>query len=128
MSNIQPEDLEKYQKHYSEKGLFAKIGKVFRKAGEKVIYHALLLYYVLVDKNTPFHHKATIVGALGYFIFPMDIVPDFLPIAGFADDLAAIMACIKAVNANITPEIRDKASSLAHDYYKNLGSKDSKKH
>ena len=128
MSNIEPKDLEKYQKHYSEKGLFSKVGKVFRKAGEKVIYHALLLYYVLIDKDTPLHHKAAIIGALGYFIFPIDIVPDFMPIVGFSDDLAAILACIKAVNANLTPAIRDKAASLAHDHYQNLSSEDSKKH
>ena len=103
-----PKDTQKYQKHYSEKGLFAKIGKAFKKAGEKVVYNVLLLYYVMVNKDTPLHHKATIIGALGYFILPLDMIPDFLPFAGFTDDLAAIMTCINVVNANITPLIRQK--------------------
>ena len=50
-------NIEKYQKHYSEKGLWDKVAKTARKAGEKVIYAALLPYYVLQDKNTPLKHK-----------------------------------------------------------------------
>lgn len=108
-----PEDLKKYRKHYTEDGLFSKISRVFRKAGQKVIYSALLLYYVLNDSKTPLEHKAVIIGALGYFILPLDILPDFIPFAGYADDIAALTACIKAVKSNITPEIKEKASKRA---------------
>ncbi len=106
---IGPKRLERYQKNYSEKGLWEKLAKVARKAGEKVIYAVLLLYYVLIDPKTPMSYKSVIIGALGYFILPMDIIPDFIPIAGFTDDLTALLACIKAVNACITPEIQQRA-------------------
>ena len=46
--NKTPQDIEQYQEHYSESGLFSKIGKVCKKAGMKAIYYVLLLYYVLV--------------------------------------------------------------------------------
>lgn len=71
-----PQNIEQYQKHYSESGLFSKIGKVCRKSGMKVIYYVLLLYYVLTDENTPWEHKSIIIGALGYFILPVDLIPD----------------------------------------------------
>ena len=54
--NKTPQNIEQYQEHYSESGLFSKIGKVCKKAGMKVIYYVLLLYYVLMDENTPHIH------------------------------------------------------------------------
>ena len=104
------QDLNKYQKHYSDDGLLKKIGKTFRKAGSKVIYYVLLLYYVLEDKATPMKDKLTIIGALGYFIFPADMIPDFIPLAGFTDDAAALLACLRSIRKNLTPEVMSKAS------------------
>ena len=43
-------------------------------------------------------------------------MPDFIPIAGFTDDLAAITACIKTVYDNITPAIKSKASKKLNDW------------
>ena len=117
MKKNRPENIENYQKYYSESGLFAKIGKVCRKAGMKAIYMALLLYYVLVDENTPLKHKATLLGALGYFILPIDLIPDFLPIAGFTDDIAPLTACIHTVRSNITPSVKAKAADKLNDWF-----------
>lgn len=117
METKTPQDLEKYQKHYSEEGLLDKISKTFKKAGLKVIYYVLLLYYVLMDENTPFQQKMLIIGALGYFILPVDIIPDFIPAAGFADDAAAIVACLKTVRDNVTPEVKKKAINTLHDWF-----------
>lgn len=110
-------DIKKYQKHYSESGLFSKIGKVCRRTGIKGIYLVLLLFYVLKDKKTPLDQKAIILGALGYFILPADLIPDLIPILGFTDDIAAMMACIRTVKANITPEIRQKAVQKLTDWF-----------
>lgn len=81
---------DKYQKNYSESEFWIKLKKVARKAGVKVVYAALLLYYVLRNPATPSADRAKILGALGYFILPIDLLPDFLPVAGFTDDLAAL--------------------------------------
>ena len=62
--NKTPQNIEQYQEHYSESGLFAKIGKVCKKAGIKAIYYVLLLYYVLMDGNTSLKDKGIIIGAL----------------------------------------------------------------
>lgn len=112
-----PSDIEQYQEHYSESGLFAKIGKVCKKAGIKAIYYVLLLYYILIDENTSWEHKGIIIGALGYFILPVDLIPDFIPMAGFTDDVAALVACIKTVMRNITPSIKQKAVRKLSDWF-----------
>lgn len=115
-----PQDIERYQEHYSESGLFSKIAMVCKKAGLRAVYYVLLLYYVLTDENTSLEHKAVIIGALGYFILPVDMLPDFIPLFGFADDLAAMTACLKTVKANITPSVRKKASQKLCDWFVNV--------
>ena len=117
METKTPRDIAQYQEHYSESGLFEKIGKVCKKAGIKAIYYVLLLYYVLMDGNTSLKDKGIIIGALGYFILPIDLIPDFIPVAGFADDLAALTAGLHTVKANITPTVRKKAVQKLYDWF-----------
>lgn len=104
-----PNYIERYQDRYSEPKLWNKITSVAKRAGTKVIYPVLLLYYVLQDEGTPLKYKAVILGALGYFILPIDLLPDGIPFLGYTDDLTALMACIKAVRECITPSIKEKA-------------------
>lgn len=117
METKAPRNIQKYKKHYSESGLFSKIGNVCRKAGIKAIYYVLLLYYVLIDENTTLKDKSVILGALGYFILPLDLLPDFIPVAGFSDDIAALAACLHTVKANITPAVRKKAVQKLYDWF-----------
>ena len=103
-----------------ENGLLEKIGSTFKNAGLKVIYYVLLLYYVMKDENTPVQHKMIIVGALGYFILPLDLIPDFIPVAGYTDDLGALVACLKTVSKNVTPGIKAKAVNKLYDWFDNV--------
>ena len=57
-----PKDIEKYQEHYDEKKFGAKLPKVARKAGSKLVYAVLLLYYVLRSKAVSNADKAKIYG------------------------------------------------------------------
>ena len=86
----------------------------------KVIYYVLLLFYVLKDEDTPREHKMIIIGALGYFILPIDLIPDFIPVAGFTDDAAALLACLKTVSDNVTPEVKANASQKLHEWFGNV--------
>lgn len=100
-------ELEKYGTHYSESRFWAKLSRVAKKAGAAVVRPVLELYYILQSGDVPLQHKAYIVGALGYFILPVDLVPDYLlPLLGFADDIAVMTFVLKTVKDNITPEIR----------------------
>ncbi len=101
---------ENYNNHYNESAFWDKIKGMGKKVGKSLIENALLLFYVLQDKDTPILDKGIIVGALGYLIFPVDAVPDFIPVAGYADDATALGAAIKKVSGNITREHREKAS------------------
>lgn len=112
-----PEDIRKYHVHYDEDRLLGKVIKVARKAGEKLVYTVLLLFYVLKSPSVTKGDKTTIIGALGYFILPLDLIPDFIPFAGFTDDLSALMLALHAVWKNITPEIKELAASKAREIF-----------
>jgi uncharacterized membrane protein YkvA (DUF1232 family) len=116
-SNLTPEELPKYQKHYSENDFWLKMGTLAKKAGVKLTYYALTLYYTLTDPNTPTKYKAVIAGALGYMILPLDLVPDFLPFAGLADDWAALIAAVTYVASAITPAIKARAREKTEEWF-----------
>src|SRR4051812_14296661 len=59
----------------------------------------LAAYYCAFDRNTPLHVKAALVGTLAYFVLPADLVPDFLPVLGYADDAASLAATMRLVAA-----------------------------
>ncbi len=65
-----------------------------------------------------------IAGALGYFILPMDMLPDFLPFAGLADDWAALIAAVSYVFTAITPEIKERALVKLHAWFPNVDKPD----
>ena len=69
----------------------------------------LTAYYCAFDRNTPTHVRVALIGALVYFISPLDLLPDVLPIIGFTDDAAVVAGAIKLVWDQIKPEHRDAA-------------------
>lgn len=115
--NFTPEELPKYREHYSERAFTEKLKNFATKAGSKVVYFALLLYYTLSDPKTPKRYRAVIIGALGYFILPVDLLPDFIPFTGMADDWAALIAAVTYVTSAITPEIRLKAQARLEEIF-----------
>jgi uncharacterized membrane protein YkvA (DUF1232 family) len=63
-------------------------------------------YYCALDRQTPTRVRATLLGALGYFVLPLDGVPDFILGLGFTDDAAVIMAVLALMQAHISDEHR----------------------
>jgi len=108
---------EKYKKAYSETKLFEKIKKFAKNAGIKVIYLCLLLFYTLQKASTPKWAKSVIVGALGYFILPLDFIPDFFPITGFSDDITALLSVLVAVALYVDEETKTKSKAKLHDWF-----------
>jgi uncharacterized membrane protein YkvA (DUF1232 family) len=111
------EDFEKFKKEFSESKFWHKLQQFGRSAGIKVTYSALLLYYLIKDEHVPVTTKAVLIGALGYFIFPIDIIPDVIPILGFADDLAVLLYAITEASKYITEEIQEKAKIKLTDWF-----------
>ena len=69
----------------------------------------LAAYYCAFDRQTPRHVQASLLGAIAYFVLPLDFMPDVLPILGFTDDAAVLATAIRMVATHITPEHREAA-------------------
>ena len=71
---------------------------------------ALAAWYCAFDPATPLRVKATLLGALAYFIVPFDVIPDVLLGIGFTDDMAVLITAITLVRNHITKDHRDRAT------------------
>lgn len=111
------ETIRQNKKHYSEEGLWEKIQKYAKKAGSSVIYAVLLLYFTMKKEEVPMQAKATIVGALGYFILPFDLIPDVAPGVGYVDDLGVLVAALMTVVMHIDEDIKTQARNKLTDWF-----------
>ena len=102
-------DFMKYSNKFTQKDFVEKISRIAKRAGSKLVYAALILYYTLQSDKVSKADKAIIIGALGYMISPLDVIPDAIPIAGLTDDLAVLLYVLKKVWTGIDPEIIAKA-------------------
>ena len=102
-------DFMNYSGKFSKKEFAEKLSRIAKRAGAKLVYAALILYYTLQSDKVSKSDKAIIIGALGYMISPLDVIPDAIPIAGLTDDLAVLLDVLKKVWTGIDPEIVDKA-------------------
>ena len=114
------EEVETYGNNYSPSSLMEKLNRVAVKAGGKAVYCALLLFYALMDEEVPMKDKAIVIGALGYFICPVDIIPDLLGPLGYSDDATVLLTAVKTIWDNITPDVKDKALNKAKEWFPSL--------
>ena len=87
---------------------------IWRKAGRvaaRIPFAEDLLaaYYCAFDRATPLQVKATLIGALAYFVLPIDAMPDIMPVLGFTDDAAVLATALKLVASHMQPRHRDAA-------------------
>lgn len=69
----------------------------------------LAMYYCAVDPNTPRKIRIVIGGTLLYLVMPLDIIPDFLALVGYTDDISALMILLKFVSSHVTESHREHA-------------------
>ena len=103
-------DFMSYSNKFTNGEFLEKITKIAKRAGAKLIYVSLILYYTLQSDKVSIKDKAIIVGALGYLISPLDVIPDAIPIVGLGDDLAVLLYVLNKIG-NVSDEIKDKAKS-----------------
>ena len=72
----------------------------------------LAAWFCARDPATPRRVRYTLLGALGYFVLPVDALPDIMPFLGFTDDAAVLAAAIAAVAGSITVEHRARAKKV----------------
>jgi uncharacterized membrane protein YkvA (DUF1232 family) len=112
-----------FARHYNENSLQKKLKDFSVKAGQQVVYAVLLLYYVLKSPGIPLKKKASIAAALGYFILPLDFVPDLIPLIGFSDDLGILIFALVQISSSITPEVKLQARKKMNDWFKKVDEK-----
>ena len=110
-------NLDDYAQYFNDSKLWKKLKKVAQKAGRKAVYYVLVLYYVARDPSVPSSLKLKILGALGYFILPLDFIPDAILGLGFTDDLAALAWALFKIKKFITPEIERKARERLREWF-----------
>ncbi len=111
------EEKSAFEKDYSENNYWNKVKTVAKIAGTEVIDKALQLYYAMQAPTTPAMAKAVIIGSLGYFISPVDAIPDVLIGIGYVDDLAVLSAAVATVGTSITDEIKTKAEVKLTEWF-----------
>lgn len=114
---IVPVRTEETAKYYSEEKFWDKLKKFGKKAGANVVYAVLLLYYTLQKPDIPPKAKAVIIGALGYFILPLDLIPDFAAGVGFTDDLGALGLALIQVAMYIDEGVKLKAKEKIKTWF-----------
>lgn len=101
-------EIKDKQKHFSMQKFTEKILMYAKKMGIKLTYYSLLLFYSFQSPETPKKDKLTIAGALGYLILPVDVIPDFIPVIGFVDDLAIIVYAVYRVIGHIDHDMKQQ--------------------
>ena len=104
-------DFMNYKNRFSPGGFVEKISRIAKRAGVKLVYAALILYYTLESDQVSLKDKATIIGALGYLISPLDVIPDAIPIAGLSDDLAVLIYVLNRIWGDVSEDVKAKAKA-----------------
>lgn len=102
-------DFMPYSDRFSSKTFVEKISRIAKRAGSKLVYAALILYYTLQSDKVSVKDKAIIIAALGYLISPLDTIPDAFPILGLGDDMAVLIYVLKKVWGDVSDEVKQKA-------------------
>lgn len=106
-----------YEQAYSRESFREKLAGFAPAAGKDVVRKALTLYRCLRDPATPKWARARIIGALGYFIFPLDAIPDVVPLGGFSDDLGVLALALATVVGYIKPRHKQEAEEKLKTWF-----------
>ncbi len=109
--------LKKYASKFSEIKLWNKLGKYARVAGMKAVYSVLLLYYAYSRKETPPWAKRIILGTLGYFLTPIDALPDLTPLLGYTDDIGVLSFGLVTVAAYVNKDVKERARGKLSQWF-----------
>tara|TARA_Y100001968_G_scaffold3728_1_gene3251 strand:- start:1120 stop:1485 length:366 start_codon:yes stop_codon:yes gene_type:complete len=83
--------------------------KILLKAGRAIAQPAFEAFEIMIDPYTPSEARLSMLAALTYLVMPLDLMPDFIPVGGFSDDLVALTAVISLWKSQATPPIKQRA-------------------
>lgn len=108
---------KEYANQFSDDGFWSKLAGYAKAAGSEAIEKALWLFYAYKDKETPVWAKTAIIGALGYFISPIDAIPDIAPVVGYADDIGVLALAVATVGAYIDDNVKEKTAAKLKEWF-----------
>ena len=109
-----------------ESKLWNKITQFAKKAGIKVVYTSLLLWFAYQREETPKWAKRIILGVIAYFLSPIDMIPDLIPFLGFTDDLGILGMGLVAIAGYINDDVRLKAREKLSNWFPDYDESDLK--
>jgi uncharacterized membrane protein YkvA (DUF1232 family) len=83
------------------------VGEAFETARKLPIY-ARLVWGLARDPRVPMERKLVLAAVAAYIVFPIDIIPDFIPVIGELDDLAVLIFGLDWFIRNAPPEVVDE--------------------
>lgn len=110
-------DFMSYSNKFTNGDFIEKISRIAKRAGAKLVYASLILYYTLQSDKVSVKDKAIIIGALGYLISPLDVIPDAIPIAGLGDDLAVLIYVLNKVWGDVSEDVKEKGKSKLSKWF-----------
>jgi uncharacterized membrane protein YkvA (DUF1232 family) len=112
---LSPADNEQQQKQ--EKKIRRKFWPTLKNALAQLPFSedVVTAYFCAMDKNTPTHVRGILLAALAYFVLPTDLIPDFIAMIGFGDDVAVLTVAISTLKKHMTVEQRDAAQQALKD-------------
>ena len=73
----------------------------------------LALYFACRDARVPWYAKALAAGVVAYAFSPIDLIPDFVPVLGYLDDLVILPLGVIAVRAMVPPDVMAECRAKA---------------
>jgi uncharacterized membrane protein YkvA (DUF1232 family) len=96
-----------------ERNWLALMSKKWRQWASIIKRDAHALYLAARDPRVPWYAKALAVAVAAYALSPIDLIPDFVPVLGYVDDLIIVPAGIALVIRLIPPEIMAQHRAMA---------------
>lgn len=98
----------KYRK-FTLDSIILNIQKYIKEFGQKASYSILLLFFAFKRKDTPHWAKNIIIGAIAYFLSPIDSIPDLTPFLGLTDDMGVLSFGLVMIACYINDDVRSQA-------------------
>jgi len=112
-STIKKINMEKDQ--VTKESLWTKIKDSAKNAGKELIRNVLILWYAFPEASAT--DKAVILGALAYFISPLDVIPDMTPVFGYTDDAGVVAAAVAKVRICASKDVIAKAEEKLKEWF-----------
>jgi len=110
--------IRRYKNRFTESRFWKFIERRSRSFGQGTVYSSLLMFYAYKRKDTPGWAKRIVLGTLGYFLYPLDVVPDLSPLIGYTDDLGILSFGLVTIAAYVNQDVKDQARTHLQKWFK----------